>query len=205
MKTVLFLFIAAVAVGGLVLFGLFGSDKTSENIQTESQSEVVEQDEQDEGESNTFVGLGTLEDLQNLGESLECTISYEAPELEQPVSGTYFVSGQNVRGDFELYIAELGGSSVSSVIFTKDMFYSWSEIAGQTYGVKMPIDTLNDTAVEDRQEPIPSNVDISYDCIEWVNVDFSIFEAPGDVLFRDVGQLLQGGMEYGTIYEEGEF
>ncbi len=205
MKTVLFLLVGAVVVGGLAVFGLFGGGVTPQNQQQDTTSSEQLSTDEVVVEKKTFTGLGTLEELQNLGENVECTIQYESPEMSEPVTGTYFVAGDNVRGDFELFIPELGGMSLSSVIFTNDMFYSWSEIAGQTYGVKMSTENFSDTEASDRQEPIPSNVDLSYDCTEWQNVDYSIFEVPGDVLFRDVSQLLQGGMEYGTIYEEGEF
>lgn len=204
MKTVLFLLVGAVIVGGLAVFGLFGGEVSTQNQQS-GNTPAIQAEEVSDVDLKTFAGIGTLEELQGLGTNVECTISYEAPELEQPVNGTYFVSGENIRGDFELFVPEFGGSSLSSVIFTRDMFYSWSEIVGETYGVKMSVDMLNGSDGTGAQEPVPPDVDVAYDCIEWVNVDLSIFEPPSNVLFRDVSQLLQGGMEYGTVYEEGEF
>lgn len=205
MKTVLFLLIGAVVVGGVAVFSLLGGPAAPENQDVVSDAEGVVLQEELDTEVKTYAGIGTLEEVQRIGVHVECTISYEAPELASPVSGTYFVSGQNVRGDFQLEIPELGGSSLSSVIFTEDMFYSWSEIAGQTYGVKMDMEAMTDISPDDRQEPIPSDVDVTYSCVEWQNVDFSIFEPPSQVLFQDVSTLMQGGMEYGTIYNEGEF
>lgn len=204
MKTVLFLLIGAVLVGGLAVFGLFGGNlETQDKISSKTDVEINPQEEAIVPE--IFVGVGTLSKLQNLGTNVECKISYNAPELETPIEGTYFVAGSNVRGDFELEIPELGGTSVSSIIFTDEMFYSWSEIAGQTYGVKISIDTMSQMDGADTREPIPSDVDLSYNCVEWKDVDYSIFEPPSQVLFQDMSSLLEGGMEYGTIYNEGEF
>lgn len=204
MKTVLFLLIGAVLVGGLAVFGLFGGNlETKDKINEESGVEVGQQEES--AELKSYAGTGTLTELQNLGANLECQISYNAPELQSPVEGTYFVAGTNVRGDFVLEIPELGGTSVSSIIFTDEMFYSWSEIAGQTYGVKISIDTMSQMDEADTREPIPSDVDLSYNCVEWKDVDYSIFQPPSQVLFQDMSSLLEGGMEYGTIYNEGEF
>lgn len=204
MKTFLFLLLAAILVGGLALFGLFGDgfDK-QENTRVDEGDEISQLEEPAEPE--TYAGIGTLTDLQNLNTPLECRITYNAPEFQTPVEGTYFVAGTNVRGDFELEIPELGGTSLSSVIFTESMFYSWSEINGQTYGMKMPVDRMAEVESEDVREPVPANVDVSYDCVSWKQVDYSIFEPPSQVLFQDMTTLMQGGMEYGTIYEEGEF
>lgn len=205
MKKVIFLLVAAVILGGIALFGLIGLDSTDSKNISDSRGVVADTEETIETEFQTFVGEGSLIDVQNFGTDVECRISYDDPELLEPVIGTYFVSSSRVRGDFQMNVPELGGETVSSIIFKDEMFYSWSNINGELYGVKARAESSTEVDTNAIKEPVPSDARISYDCKEWKVVDGSIFEPPSEVLFQDVSNSLKSGMEYGTIYENGEF
>ena len=202
MKVIISLVIVAVLVGAVALFGLVGGNSEQDVSGTTEAVEMADQAE--ESKLQTFLGEGSLLDVQNFGVNVECRISYDDPELLNPVIGTYFVSRGRIRGDFQMNVPELGGETVSSIIVSDDMFYSWSNINGESYGVKFAADTPNmDNSVV--KEPVPSDARVSYDCTEWRTVDNSIFEPPSEVLFQDMSNLMNSGMEYGTIYEDGEF
>jgi hypothetical protein len=203
MRVILFLGVAAAITAGVAFYLLLFADlrpaphsQISEPVNT-TQPELVE--------PAVFSGEGTLATLIDLGMAVECQISYIDPELTEPVQGTYFLSDGRIRGDFQLTVPELGGDIVSSVISNDTMFYSWSRIAGQTYGVMASLDTVEQADAESLREPVPRTATVSYQCERWSPIDAVVFEPPSDVLFQDVLSIQAAGMEYGTIYEEGEF
>ena len=46
------------------------------------------------------------------------------------------------------------------------------------------------------------NQEVDYDCKPWPNVDYTVFEPPASVIFRDMNEITNSMMEFGTIYEE---
>lgn len=148
-------------------------------------------------------GTGSLEMLRLLGEDLECTIIYTDSDQKTSVEGTYFVSARNMRGDFLTPTPDLSGQVLSSMIIDDTNFYVWTEIEGQSYGIKTDLSLPSDATL-DAREPVPLDNAVAYDCKPWKNVDRTVFVPPSTVLFQDSNELMQGGMEYGTIYEELE-
>lgn len=148
-------------------------------------------------------GKGTLESLMTLGVPMECTIKQAAKDGALAVEGTYFVAGDNMRGDFITNAPEVSEPVLSSMIISKDEMYVWSEMAGIAQGVKMPKAELTKQDGKSNA-PVGFNAEVDYECKPWPNVDNSVFLPPTKVTFRDMNEIMQAGMEYGTIYEEGE-
>ncbi len=73
------------------------------------------------------------------------------------------------------------------------------------YGIQMSLEGDENDEIVGSNEPVARDEMVDYSCTVWTNIDKSIFEPPSTVLFRDPSMLMQEGMEYGTIYEEGEF
>lgn len=151
-------------------------------------------------------GEGTLGDLMSLQADLECQILYDDGELLTPMVGVYFVSGKQVRGDFELTVPELGGTVVSSIIYTPAEMFAWSTIAGEQFGVRTKVSTETQSGVTPKEVegPIPTEGVFSYTCQPWETVDMSVFQPPSNVLFKDAQALLEAGMQYGTTFEGQE-
>lgn len=200
MKTVLGLGVLAIGVGGLALFLLFAGDSpSSEVVGTESERvPVTDQVKTVE----PIAGQGSLESLLALAQDLECTISYTPVGETAPVVGTYFTTSGMMRGDFE--VPGLDAGTVSSLVVRDNALYTWSTIQGQVYGMKIDLAAAAASAstTPDTHEPVPFDAPVDYECKAWPVVDKSIFELPGDVLFKDFSTVVGGGMEYGTIYEE---
>ena len=91
------------------------------------------------------------------------------------------------------------------MIMVDDVMYTWSEIDGQQYGVKMDVSKATDTSEVYDQGPIKAGEPVNYTCKLWQSVDASVFVPPSTVLFQDMNTLMQTGMEYGTVYNKGEF
>ncbi len=202
MKKVILLGLIAVVAAGAAVYGLLfhqpsksadiGNDNENEEMATTSEVEVDE----------SFSGAGPLRSLLEQGKNLECVITYIPNEYEPAVTGTYFVSGVSVRGDFLVNSPELGGEVVSSIIMNDGMFYSWSVIGEKSYGVKTQIDVNGNMSSGASKPPVPQDARVEYTCDTWSPVDGSVFVPPSNVMFQDFGSLLETGMEYGTIYNE---
>jgi hypothetical protein len=108
-----------------------------------------------------------------------------------------------MRGDFLTPTPDLSGQVLSSMIINDSYFYVWTEIEGQSYGIKTDLSLPSDATL-DAREPVPLDDIVMYNCKPWKNVDRTVFVPPSTVLFQDSNELMQGGMEYGTIYEELE-
>lgn len=177
------------------------------NKNDSSTSEVVSNNKEAtstiEVKPTIIVGEGSLDLLANRGENLECSILYKKDDISgQTLEGTYFTSLKRMRGDF---IMPEGG--VSSVIVQDGFMYTWSIIEGQKYGMKVNLDELKKakaSTTPDTREAVPLEANVKYDCEPWNNVDGSIFEPPTDIIFTEFSDVMNGGMEYGTIYEDNK-
>ncbi len=206
MKKALILGIIAIGLAVFAYFWLFSADEsdlirtTNDSQSTEEMATNLETADENSVPEN---GVGTLEELRMLGQDIECSITYETDEYDQPVEGTYFVSNGDIRGDFLTPSPDLSGQMLSSMIVANEMMYVWSEIEGESYGMKMDLSMFDEEEAES-SEPVSLDEDVQYECKEWENVDRTVFLPPGDVLFQDFGTMIQSGMEYGTVYDEGE-
>jgi hypothetical protein len=203
MKYVLGLAVATLVIltaGYLWLFSVDESKLTGdvvvsevEQSSDESQTKKLEED---------FDGQGTMNDLLGRGQNIECQITTINNSVAS--EGTFFVADQKIRGDFITESPDLEGVSVSSIIIVDETLYVWTELDGESYGVKT---VLQESGTESTKanEPVSLDEEVKYSCQAWADVDQSVFIPPTNVLFQDLSEMLQGGMEYGTVYEEGEF
>jgi hypothetical protein len=204
MKNVVILGVVAVV---LVVFGYFALFSTPASEMADEAKNVSEELSVDApsgaASAEPRQGRGTLDYLRSFGANLECTVSYSDEAQQSSVSGTYFVSEGSMRGDFLTTAPPTPGQILSSMIIDNGMMYMWSEIEGGLYGVKTDLSVVASSDMVDR-EPVPLNTDVDYDCKPWKEVDRTVFVPPSEVLFQDMTKLMQGGMEYGTVYEGEE-
>lgn len=199
-KFFLFSSIAAVAVGGAAVYLLIsGSPQGSSSENFTPQTSMPEEVKKVEPTS----GSGSLQSLMERAEDLECNITYTDTTSDQIVEGTYFTSSGKMRGDF--IVPGVNGTMVSSMIMKDQMFYSWTEIDGEIYGMKMSLTEMDEQKASggpDTREPVPLDNPVDFSCKAWENVDGSIFETPSNVLFKDYADIMSTGMEFGTVYDE---
>ena len=205
MKTfLLWSIIAAGVVGSGAVYLLFNTSPEKEVVTTTQPVEVAPSEKVS---LSPLSGSGSMTALMARGENLECTISYAASSADATqTEGTYFTSGSKMRGDF--LVTSSGQQTVSSVIMKDQTLYSWTEIEGEAYGMKIPMAELeaskNTEGAPAAQEVVPMDAEVDYSCKVWTAVDNSIFEPPSDVLFRDFGDIVSMGMEFGNMFEGGE-
>lgn len=202
MKYVVILGVAAVLVAGFAYFSLFGGSPDAESTADRMMNAEDGESLDSEAETVAMNGSGTFMELLERDTPVECTINYETPETGA-VEGTLFVNEGELRGDFLVPSPDLEGTMLSSMIVTSDTVYVWSEFDGEAQGVQIALGD-DEGALEEANTPVDPEMALNYDCAEWQNVDRSVFTPPSDVLFLDFDAAMQGGMEYGTVYEEGQ-
>lgn len=197
--------VVAGVVGAGALYLLFGNTSEKEVMTSAPNEEVVIKEETPNLAPTS--GSGSLSELMARGQNLECSINYAASAVDQTkTEGTYFTAAGKMRGDF--VVSSNGQDTVSSLIMNNGMMYSWTEIEGESYGMKIALSELeaskNTQGAPVAQEVVPLEADVDYNCKAWVALDNSIFEPPTNIVFRDFSDVVDMGMEFGTMYEGGE-
>ncbi len=201
MRKILLLSIGgALVVGGAAFFMMTqGKSPKGEEVTTATTTPVVSNAET----TTSFSGNGSMVSLLARAENLECSVSYYAEENGTATEGSFFTSRNRLRGDF--VVTGTGIGTVSSVILKDDTLFSWTEIEGEKYGMKINLSELEESKKNenspDAREAVPLDAPVTYNCTPWLTVDGSIFEPPTDILFKDYADLMNVGMEFGTIYE----
>ena len=153
-----------------------------------------------------ITGSDTMTALMARGENLECSVSYYSDEAAKaPTTGTFFTSRGRLRGDF--LIPDMGPDAVSSMIMRDETMYSWTVVEGEKYGMKISMKDLEASKTTEKtpeaREVVPLEAKVDYDCKVWSPVDGSVFETPNDVIFQDFNNVMNAGMDFGTVYEGG--
>jgi len=176
--------IVVIAVLGALGGGIYMA--TQNNLSPTVEGNMVG-DNGAEGESVVEVSSNTsLRALIARGQNLVCT--FERVDENTDVSGTVYVSGDRVRGDFIVNTDEAGTIN-GHMIKGGDYIYSWSDAT--TQGSKMKADVESDM---EKSDSVGLDDEAEYNCRNW-NVDNSKFNTPSDIDFVDISALMQTGLE----------
>ena len=201
MKKIILFGIVALCVGVFAVSMLFGP--ASDGTMTQNTSGVeISQNETFQTETEEITGQASLRSLIIQTEPVECRVIYNPGNQTGAIEGTVFIASERLRADFVTNSPDFG-EFVSSYVVDGDTVYSWAVIEGEGYGVELTRQDFENTETTD--VPVSYSDVVQYTCTPWRNVDNSIFARPGNVLFRNAEALQDAGMEYGTVYEEGEF
>lgn len=137
---------------------------------------------------------GTIQSL--IGKNQMCKVSYP----DGNGSGTVYVSGDKVRGDFNIQ-AESQTMNTHMIQGGQEI-YMWND--GSNQGTKIKIDPNQPTPSAPAGQPQTAdlNQEVDYSCNNW-SPDESKFRVPTDVQFMDMSQMMQkpggtGPMPTGT-------
>lgn len=169
--------IAGVIVLLVVLGGMFLL-----NSRGETQAEPSTENSEVAGEKQVpSDGTGTFADLMKRGGEWKCTFTSETAVGSS--SGTVYIKGSNVRGDFSME-APMVGALTAHMLADSEYTYSWSSMAPQ--GVKArrtDTDTGSDTPTS--AQMVDENMSLNYSC-EKVSVDEALFVVPDTITFTEV-------------------
>lgn len=179
---------AVVAVLFLIPLGYFGGKVLNKKP---SQNSLSNQGRQQNAlpsseESAGTVLNGNVFDLIKLGKTLKCTYSLDTEDVN--MSGTTYVSGKNMRADFENTTPN-SDKIQSHMISDGDWVYTWTSASPQ--GLKIDINKFqsensapNEDNTEGEQNLKTFNNEMDFKCMPW-NEDMSLFEVPSDITFTD--------------------
>ncbi len=124
----------------------------------------------------------SIKSLLTGGKNVTCTISYP----DNKGSGTVYVAGSKVRGDFSMKVdnKEMMSHMIQDGLFA----YMWSD--DNKTGTKFKIDPNSPapSATAGQTQDLDSQVDMK--CNPW-SEDKSKFSAPSDIQFMDMSQMMK--------------
>lgn len=133
-----------------------------------------------EGGGNTEGAItGSLSDLLSRGGDWQCTFSVKNEVSES--SGTVYVSGQTLRGDFISAVPQLNQDIDSHMIQKDGSVYVWTSLSPQGFKSAATIGTPDGTTAFS-QQGIDINQQYAYNCTPWT-VDPAQFELPEGITF----------------------
>ena len=182
-----------IAVGAAIIIavlvgGYFFLNKKSQAPQEPS---VTSQEQK----SETGGIKSSIKSLLSGGKNVTCTVKY--PSADQTAEGKIYVSGQKMRGDFNMMVS--GKAIESHMISDEAYIYSWSSEAKQ--GVKFKVDQTEAKA-SPTSESVDIDKEVDMDCSSW-GVDNSKFSIPPDIQFTDLSEMMKqtpasGGQNQGS-------
>jgi hypothetical protein len=117
--------------------------------------------------------------LTRRGGDWQCTFNVEN-QISQS-SGTVYVSGQTLRGDFASQVPQLNQTIDSHMIQNNGAVYVWTSLSPQGFKTEAAISTPGGAA-EFQDQGVDINQTYDYNCMPWT-VDNSKFELPAGVTF----------------------
>jgi hypothetical protein len=184
--------IAAFAVGGSVYY----TKNKSANSERPEEKTGVQGNGELNAEANAKVktdvslggkGKGSLRSLLAMTKDTMCT--YSGTSAGTTVSGTMYLSGGMMRGDF-VTTSQSSGSVDSHMIKNGDTMFVWSG----NQGAKMDMKMLDQNADANQKGSVDLNQDVDYTCKDWTK-DASKFVIPTTVTFVDIAAMMNQQMK----------
>lgn len=142
---------------------------------------------------------GTISDLFAKNTPLQCDFTYTEVDTGATSSGTVYVAGDNMRGNFDTSLEE-GTTTQTSMIRRGNEVYTWGFEQGRGYKMQfdesmieeaknaaqqyMPQDEKRDSSFD------PNKQAVDYDCRAW-STDASVFTPPDDIEFQDLSGMME--------------
>ncbi len=160
---------AVVIVGGTAAFFMMNQQPNTEG------TEVA----QNQATATDGAFSGSLADLMGRGGDWQCTFNVENQVSKS--SGTVYVSGEKLRGDFASRVPQLNQTIDSHMVQSGGYVYVWTSMTPQGFKTKSAIGTPDGTTAFNDQG-IDINQQYAYTCTPWT-ADAALFELPAGVTF----------------------
>lgn len=190
MGKILAIIAAIVVLGGgayLVLTMMNGNTEAPENQNEPTVEGEVVTENDDVEKVEPFEGTGSFMALLARGQSLKCDFTHTDEESGYTTSGTSYIDGENLRGDFEMTDGET--TTETSVIRDGEYSYTWGQTPfGDSMALKHKLtaqEKLEEDVMEQKQEEgFDLEEELDYRCVAW-RADKSMFVPPSDIEFTD--------------------
>ncbi len=169
---------AWIAIAAVVLLG--GGAYVYMNPGVLGTSDAEEGSDMDADMSVNFEGSLTMEELLSRGQDVTCTFAFEGGDSR--TTGTVFVAGGMLRGDYQTVAS---GKTVLSHTIVRDgsaHFWMDSSATGFKGSATGAVTTSGSAGTPDL------NSKLDYTCVPWVKND-STFTLPANVTFTSMGSI----------------
>lgn len=133
-------------------------------------------------ESRPLMGSATFKNLQTFDQDLVCKLT-SVSNINGAFTGKVYLSGANVRGDFD--IQEAGQLFASSMIMDGDEMYFWTDTPIGKMSFKTRTTNVDDSSPTTNNSPIAMEEEVNYDCQSWTR-DEAMFVPPEGLEFTEI-------------------
>jgi hypothetical protein len=169
-----------IVLGGVVGWMSYQNSGTTGDSMMEKEGDaMMEESMEDEQSMESGAFSGSLSDLAKRGGNYKCTIAHESEAAQS--SGTVYVAGDRIRGDFTSIVPQVGMTVETHMIQNGGYVYTWSPLTPNGFKAKTTLSESN-TSQAMSGEYADFQQAYSYDCAPW-SVDTSLFTPPSDVTF----------------------
>lgn len=165
--------VVIVAGAGFLLFG-------NSNSSSEGDVMMKEGDSMMQKEEGAF--SGNLMDLAKRGGNYKCTFAHEFDAAQS--SGTVYVAGDKIRGDFTSEVVAANLTVESHMIQSGGYTYMWSPMTPNGFKAKTTTEGGSGSAAPSGQYADLTQ-EYAYNCSSW-SVDQSMFELPSGIQFVEI-------------------
>lgn len=198
LQRIVVLCIVVVALVGAWYFFMSDPKEAHAPATTDSVETVGENDDQTtetQKSNDALSGFGSFANIMGLGRNLTCDFTHVAEETGGAVAGTVYISGERLRGDFEM--EQAGMVYKSHMIHDDETIYTWTESDQGMVAMKFPNTDddgglIDDGQADDRSMSLDEAVE--YDCRPW-SVNASAFVPPSDIEFMDFESFMEEAMQ----------
>jgi hypothetical protein len=177
----------AIAVGAVVVLGgawyFLGNSSVPTAPATEGSESMQEGDDAamtDGAADGTFTG--SLGDLAKRGGNYQCTFTQDASGAKS--SGTVYVSGYQIRGDFTSTVAAANMTITTHMVQDGGYDYVWSSASPMGFKTKVVGTSGGDGYAPTSGTQVNMGQSYGYKCVPWT-VDKSKFTLPAGVQFTE--------------------
>ncbi len=132
-----------------------------------------------EGANGAFTG--SIADLLSRGGDWKCT--FDVDNQTSHSSGTVYVSGAKVRGDFTSQVPQVSQTVESHMIQNEGYVYVWTPLSPSGFKTKATIGTP-DASTKFKGQGVNIDQAYAYDCAPWT-ADQSLFAPPAGITFME--------------------
>lgn len=136
-------------------------------------------------ESSESLTRGSIANLLTSGKNVNCTMNYP----DGKGSGTIYVSGKKMRGDFTVNVETIGEVK-SSMIQDGEYAYMWSDADKKGTKFKVSGIPAPSPTADSNNQSVDLNQEVDLKCSSW-GVDPSKFTVPSDVEFTDMSAMME--------------
>lgn len=176
---------AGLIIGAIVIGVVLAAFFLMKSSSPSTSSQTADTMQKETGESVGSMAKGSIASLLSAGKNVNCSMKYP----DGKGSGTVYVSGKKMRGDFTVMM-DATKEYKSSMIQDGEYAYMWSDADKKGTKFKVSGIPTPSPATTAKTDTVDINQEVDLNCSTW-GVDPSMFVVPTDVQFTDMSAAME--------------